>query len=71
MINTLSIFFNFFLILIILLRSPNEQSLQENLSPFQFSESSSKIGQFLDKFLILLTVFYFIFGIFFNIEKML
>lgn len=67
--NILSIFFNCVLILIIILRSPNEQSLQENLSSFQFFESSSKAEQFLDKLLIGLTFLYFIFGVFFNIQN--
>ncbi len=68
--NLLSIFFNCLLIVIILLRSPNEQSLQENLSSFQFFESSSKAEQSLDKLLIGLTFFYFMFGIFFNIQNL-
>lgn len=67
--NILSIFFNCLLILIIILRSPNEQSLQENLSSFQFFESSSKAEQSLDKLLITLTFLYFMFGIFFNIQN--
>lgn len=67
--NILSIFFNCLLILIIILRSPNEQSLQENLSSFQFFDSSSKAEQFLDKLLITLTFLYFMFGILFNIQN--
>ncbi|CAL8412504.1 unnamed protein product [Dictyota dichotoma] len=67
--NMLSIFFNCLLILIIILRNPNEQSLQENLSSLQFFESSSKAEQSLDKLLISLTFLYFVFGIFFNIQN--
>ncbi len=67
--NILSIFFNCLLILIIVLRSPNEQSLQENLSSFQIFESSSKAEQSLDKLLIILTFLYFLFGILFNVQN--
>nr|YP_009455784.1 hypothetical protein [Dictyopteris divaricata]YP_010205290.1 hypothetical protein LK366_pgp101 [Grateloupia livida]AQZ25001.1 hypothetical protein [Dictyopteris divaricata]UAV85859.1 hypothetical protein [Grateloupia livida] len=69
MINVLSIITNIFLILIIILRSPNEQSLQENLNPFPFFESSSKAERSLDKFIFVLTTLYFLFGIFFTVRR--
>lgn len=70
-INISSLIIYFLLILIILVRSPNEQSLQENLSSFQFFESSSKAERSIDRILILLTFFYFFFGVFFNFKNIL
>lgn len=54
-----SILINLLLILIILVRSPNEQSLQENLEPFKIFESSSQAEKSIDKFIQLLTALYF------------
>nr|YP_011005507.1 hypothetical protein V2478_pgp045 [Choristocarpus tenellus]WAM62370.1 hypothetical protein [Choristocarpus tenellus] len=63
--NILSVCINLLLILIILLRSPNEQSLQEILGPLPIFENSNKAKQFIDKGIQILTILYFIFGIFF------
>jgi len=55
----LSILINILLILIILIRSPNEQTLQENLEPFKIFESSSRAERSLDKLIQTLTILYF------------
>lgn len=62
-VNSISILLNFLLIVVILLRSPNEQSLQENLGPFQIFESSSKAERSLDNIIVLLAVVYFCIGL--------
>nr|YP_009730778.1 hypothetical protein Coka_050 [Cladosiphon okamuranus]QAY81015.1 hypothetical protein Coka_050 [Cladosiphon okamuranus] len=54
-----SILLNILLILIILIRSPNEQSLQENLIPFKLFESSRRAETSIDKLLQILTILYF------------
>nr|WRW10836.1 hypothetical protein PAKU137 [Papenfussiella kuromo] len=56
----LSILLNIILISIILLRSPNEQSLQENVTPFKLFESSRRAETSIDKSIQILTILYFI-----------
>nr|YP_011007042.1 hypothetical protein V2492_pgp057 [Phaeostrophion irregulare]WAM64329.1 hypothetical protein [Phaeostrophion irregulare] len=68
-LSILSICINLLIILIILVRSPNEQSLQENLGPFQFFESSSKAESSIDNLIKLLTIMYFVVGLFFSIHN--
>ena len=68
-LTILSIFINLSLILIIIIKSPNEQSLQENLMPFPFFESPSRAGRFLNKSIIVLTVCYFLIGLLFTLER--
>ncbi|CAN0506500.1 unnamed protein product [Phaeothamnion confervicola] len=58
-----SIILNILLISIILIRSPNEQSLQENLTPFKLFESSKRAEISIDKSIQILTFFYFIVAI--------
>ena len=68
-LNTLAILLNVALIILILIRSPDEQSLQENLGPFQFFESSSQAQNSLDNLIKILTFFYFILGLIFTIQN--
>jgi len=51
-----SILINISLVLIILVRSPNEQSLQENVTPFKFFESSRRAEKSIDNLIKLLTI---------------
>ncbi|CAM9093024.1 unnamed protein product [Sphacelaria rigidula] len=68
-LNTLAILMNVILIILILIRSPDEQSLQENLGPFQFFESSSQAQNSLDNLIKILTFFYLILGLIFAIQN--
>nr|QNO35982.1 Ycf47 [Sargassum hemiphyllum var. chinense]QPZ94155.1 hypothetical chloroplast RF47 [Sargassum hemiphyllum var. chinense] len=70
-ISIISILVNFFLILIILIRSPNEQSLQENLDPFKIFESSSKAENSIDNLIKILTIIYFSIALAYNIKNYL
>lgn len=63
-----SVLLNILLILIILIRSPNEQSLQENLTPFKLFESSRRAETSIDKLIQLLTILYFILAISYVIQ---
>ena len=63
-----SVLLNILLILIILIRSPNEQSLQENLTPFKLFESSRRAETSIDKLIQLLTILYFILAISYGIQ---
>ena len=64
-----SILLNILIISIILIRSPNEQSLQENLAPFKLFESSSRAEKSIDKFIQLLTIFYFLLALIYAIQS--
>lgn len=64
-----SILINISLILIILIRSPNEQSLQENLEPFKLFESSSRAEKSIDKSIQILTILYFIIALCYVIQS--
>nr|YP_011007324.1 hypothetical protein V2495_pgp056 [Scytothamnus australis]WAM64753.1 hypothetical protein [Scytothamnus australis] len=66
-LGLLSIVLNIILILVIMIRSPNEQSLQENLAPFKIFESSSKAEKSLDKLIQLLILFYFFLALLYNL----
>nr|YP_011005079.1 hypothetical protein V2471_pgp055 [Analipus japonicus]WAM61942.1 hypothetical protein [Analipus japonicus] len=68
-LSLLSISINTILILLILVRSPNEQTLQENLDPFKFFESSSKAEKSIDKLIQLLTVFYFTLALLYTVQN--
>ncbi|CAL8412567.1 unnamed protein product [Sargassum natans] len=70
-ISIISILVNFFLVLIILVRSPNEQSLQENLDPFKIFESSSKAENSIDNLIKILTIIYFSIALAYNIKNYL
>lgn len=67
--GVLSILINILLILIILIRSPNEQTLQENLEPFKLFESSSRAERSLDKLIQILTIFYFSIALYYVIQS--
>nr|YP_009327023.1 hypothetical protein [Pleurocladia lacustris]ANS57630.1 hypothetical protein [Pleurocladia lacustris]ANS57774.1 hypothetical protein [Pleurocladia lacustris] len=56
----ISIVLNILLISIILIRSPNEISLKENLTPFNFFASSSSAEKSIDNLIIVLITFYFL-----------
>lgn len=68
-LSTFSIFINVVLIILIIIRSPNEQSLQENLGPLNFFESSSQAESSLDNLIKILTFLYFLIGLFFAINN--
>lgn len=68
-LNGLAMFSNVILIIVIMIRSPDEQSLQENLGPFQFFESSSQAENSLDNLIKILTFLYFILGLVFTIQN--
>nr|QXI87337.1 Ycf47 [Sargassum phyllocystum]QXI87754.1 Ycf47 [Sargassum mcclurei] len=70
-ISIISILVNFFLVLSILVRSPNEQSLQENLDPFKIFESSSKAENSIDNLIKILTIIYFSIALAYNIKNYL
>nr|QJC59334.1 Ycf47 [Sargassum horneri]QNU09307.1 Ycf47 [Sargassum horneri]QNU09445.1 Ycf47 [Sargassum horneri] len=70
-LSIISIIVNFFLVLIILIRSPNEQSLQENLDPFKIFESSSKAENSIDNLIKILTIIYFSIALAYNIKNYL
>lgn len=63
-----SIVLNISLISIILVRSPNEQSLQENLTPFKLFESSRRAEKSIDKSIQLLTILYFLIALVYVIQ---
>nr|QWK42099.1 hypothetical protein [Pseudochorda nagaii] len=67
--SLLSITSNILLILVILVRSPNEQSLQENLDPLKLFESSSKAEKSIDKLIQILAIFYFVLALCYNIQS--
>jgi preprotein translocase subunit SecG len=56
------LFLNFILIILILIRSPNEQSLQEIISPLNFFDSSGSAEDNLDNLIAILILCYFFFG---------
>lgn len=53
---------NILLIVLIFIRNPNEQSLDEILSPLNLFESSSVGAKVLDRLIIILTIGYFFGG---------
>lgn len=53
---------NIILILLILIRSPNEQSLQEILGSLKFFENSTNLEKTIDNLIIIFIVIYFIIG---------
>ncbi|CAN0585414.1 unnamed protein product [Ectocarpus sp. 12 AP-2014] len=67
--SIISIVLNVLLISFILIRSPNEQSLQENLAPFKFFESSSRAEKSIDKLIQILTILYFIVAMVYIIQS--
>ncbi len=61
-LNSLWLLLNIILILLILIRSPNEQSLQETLSPLKLFDSTGSAEKNLDQTIQILIVCYFIIG---------
>ncbi|CAM9103487.1 unnamed protein product [Chrysoparadoxa australica] len=57
---------NFFTIIIILIRSPSEQSLQEILAPWQIFNSSGSAETNLDKIIFLLIFLFLSFGLIYS-----
>ena len=68
-LSLVSIIINVLLILIILIRSPNEQSLQQNLDPFKFFESSSRAQKSIDNVIKALAILYFLLAILYSIQE--
>lgn len=61
-INSLWLFINIILILLILIRSPNEQSLQETIGPLKLFDSSGNAEKTIDQVIQILIICYFILG---------
>ena len=61
-INSIRLSLNIILILLILIRSPNEQSLYETLNPLNLFESYGKAEKNLDNMIQILIVFFFVIG---------
>ena len=53
---------NLILIVLILIRSPNEQSLQETLGPLNLFDSSGSAEKNIDKLILILVISYFLIG---------
>jgi preprotein translocase subunit SecG len=53
------LFINIILIILILVRSPNEQSLQEIIRPLKFIDSYSNAEKTLDRLIQIFVIFYF------------
>ncbi len=66
--NLVWIFINIILILLILLRSPNEQSIQETIGSLKLFESSTTAEKSIDTSIKTLILIYFIFGFFLAIK---
>jgi protein translocase SecG subunit len=61
-INFIWLGINIVLILLILIRSPNEQSLQETISPLNLFDSSGSAEKNIDQMIRFLVTIYFILG---------
>ena len=61
-LNTIWFVLNIILILLILIRSPNEQSLQETLGPLKLFDSSGSAEKNIDNIIKILIISYFIIG---------
>jgi protein translocase SecG subunit len=61
-INSIRLIINIFLILLILIRSPNEQSLQEIIGPLKLFDSSGNAEKTIDKLIQILIITYFLLG---------
>lgn len=62
LLNLFWLVINLVLILLILIRSPNEQSLQEILGPLNFFESSKSAEKRIDRIIQILVFAYFLIG---------
>ena len=61
-LNSIWLVLNIILILLILIRSPNEQSLQETLGPLKLFDSSGSAEKNIDNIIQILIISYFIIG---------
>lgn len=61
-INSIWLVVNIVLIFLILIRSPNEQSLQETIGPFELFDSSRSGEKSIDNLIKILIICYFLFG---------
>lgn len=61
-INSIWLVVNIILIFLILIRSPNEQSLQEIIGPFKLFDSSGSAEKSIDNLIKFLILCYFLFG---------
>ena len=62
LVNLIWLVINIILILLILIRSPNEQSFQETIGPLNLFDSSGSAEKNIDKLIRALVILYFIFG---------
>lgn len=62
LLNSVWLVLNLILIILILIRSPNEQSLQETLGPLKLFGSSRNAERNLDNTIKILVIFYFLIG---------
>lgn len=61
-LNSIWLVVNIILILLILIRSPDEQSLQETLGPLKLFDSSGSAERRIDQMIQVLVIAYFIIG---------
>ena len=61
-INSIWLIINIILILLILIRSPNEQSLQETIGPLKIFDISGSAEKSIDNLIKILIICYFLFG---------
>lgn len=61
-INSIWLIINIILILLILIRSPNEQSLQENIGPLNLFDNSGSAEKNIDTTIRNLVIIYFLLG---------
>lgn len=62
LLNAIWLILNILLILLILIRNPNEQSLQETLGSLNLFDSSGSAERNLDKLIQIFTITYFVIG---------
>lgn len=62
LLNSIWLVLNIVLIILILIRSPNEQSLQETLGPLKLFDSSGNAEKNLDNIIQILVICYFAIG---------
>lgn len=60
--NLIWIFINIVIIFLILLRSPNEQNLQNTIGSLKFFESAKDAEKNIDNLIKIFVFFYFVFG---------
>jgi preprotein translocase subunit SecG len=63
-LNFIWLILNLMLILLILIRSPNEQSLQEIIGPLKLFDSSGSAEKNIDNLIVFLIITYFFLGFF-------